>query len=408
MPRGLRSTRGPCCSRRAGSCRRRTTGERSRIASRSALRRPGRGFVPKALTGVVPGRRHRGQRPGVWAPGDMVVFDCGEIGPLYVFCAVVAWSRVRFVSFADNLGAEVAMTALAECFECVGGVPKTALTDRSCLNGGTVAGLVIPTPANVRFATHYRFRPDFCEGADPESKDLVEKLVGYVESDLMIPEQLTVSHLGTANAKGRLWLDEVNGAVHSEISADSGRTPGQRTGALLGVADAAGHHRQGRHPQGGPVELCPARLGPLFGARCPRRWHRRVADQRRVVTVVSGRDTIAEDLVLSPGETSVIDDHDGGPRPCPLRAIRGPECRREGLLFSRPGGHSCRSWRPFTAGTGDRRSGAGRRLRPLPGGRRGLHPGGRPRWSPSHPQWRGPYRGAAGCPAALVVGLRHR
>jgi len=148
-----------------------------------------------------------------------VVFDCGEIGPLYVFCAVVAWSRVRFVSFADNLGAEVAMTALAECFECVGGVPKTALTDRSCLNGGTVAGLVIPTPANVRFATHYRFRPDFCEGADPESKDLVEKLVGYVESDLMIPEQLTVSHLGTANAKGRLWLDEVNGAVHSEISA---------------------------------------------------------------------------------------------------------------------------------------------------------------------------------------------
>ena len=25
---------------------------------------------------------HRGRRPGVWAPGDMVVFDWGEIGPL--------------------------------------------------------------------------------------------------------------------------------------------------------------------------------------------------------------------------------------------------------------------------------------------------------------------------------------
>ena len=63
------------------------------------------------------------------------------------------------------------MEALAECFERIGGVPKTALTDRmGCLKGGTVAGLVIPTPAYVRFATHYGFRPDFCEGADPESQ----------------------------------------------------------------------------------------------------------------------------------------------------------------------------------------------------------------------------------------------
>ena len=40
---------------------------------------------------------HRGRRPGVWAPGDVLVFDWGEIGPLFVFCAVLAWSRFRFV-----------------------------------------------------------------------------------------------------------------------------------------------------------------------------------------------------------------------------------------------------------------------------------------------------------------------
>ena len=50
---------------------------------------------------------HRGRRPGVWAPGDVLVFDWGEIGPLFVFCAVLAWSRFRFVYFADNLGARV-------------------------------------------------------------------------------------------------------------------------------------------------------------------------------------------------------------------------------------------------------------------------------------------------------------
>jgi transposase len=93
---------------------------------------------------------HRGRRPGIWTPGDMLVFDWGEIGPLFVFCAVMAWSRVRFVYFADNLGATSTMTALARCFEYLGAVPRTALTDRmGCLKGGTVAGLVIPTPAYV-------------------------------------------------------------------------------------------------------------------------------------------------------------------------------------------------------------------------------------------------------------------
>ena len=156
---------------------------------------------------------HRGRRPGVWAPGDVVVFDWGEIGPLFVFCAVLAWSRFRFVSFSDNLGAQATMAALAECMETIGGVPKTLLTDRmGCLKGATVAGLVVPTPDYVRFVTHYRTRPDFCCGADPESKGLVENLVGYVKSDLMIPEELSVADLAGANAKGRGWCAEVNAA----------------------------------------------------------------------------------------------------------------------------------------------------------------------------------------------------
>ena len=47
---------------------------------------------------------HRGRRPGVWAPGDMLVFDWEEIGPLFVFCAVLAWSRFRFVYFGRQPG----------------------------------------------------------------------------------------------------------------------------------------------------------------------------------------------------------------------------------------------------------------------------------------------------------------
>jgi hypothetical protein len=45
---------------------------------------------------------HRGRRPEVWTPGEMLVIDWGSAGGLHVFCAVLAWSRVRFVRFADN------------------------------------------------------------------------------------------------------------------------------------------------------------------------------------------------------------------------------------------------------------------------------------------------------------------
>ncbi len=43
--------------------------------------------------------------------------------------------------------------------------------------------------------------------------------MGYVKSDLMIPEELSVADLKGANAKGVLWCNEVNAQVHSEIAA---------------------------------------------------------------------------------------------------------------------------------------------------------------------------------------------
>ena len=97
-----------------------------------------------------------------------MVIDWGAEGPLRVFCAVAAWSRFRFVRFAADERAETTLALLAECLEVLGGVPKLVLSDRiGCLKADVVAGLVVPTPDYVRFATHYGFRPDFCEGGDP-------------------------------------------------------------------------------------------------------------------------------------------------------------------------------------------------------------------------------------------------
>jgi hypothetical protein len=67
---------------------------------------------------------HRGRRPAVWSPGEMLVIDWGSEGGLHVFCAVLAWSRVRFVRFVSDERAETTFAMLAECFAQLGGVAK--------------------------------------------------------------------------------------------------------------------------------------------------------------------------------------------------------------------------------------------------------------------------------------------
>jgi hypothetical protein len=88
-----------------------------------------------------------------------------------MFCAVLAWSRYRFVPFAQDQRRETTLRLLAECLEELGGVPAVVLTDRmACLRAAAVANQVVPHPEYVRFAAHYGFRHDFGEAADPESR----------------------------------------------------------------------------------------------------------------------------------------------------------------------------------------------------------------------------------------------
>src|SRR4051812_4791552 len=182
---------------------------------------------------------HRGRRPAVWTPGDTLVIDWGVRDGLHVFCAVLAWSRFRFVRFAADEKATTTMALLAECFEVLGGVPKTVLTDRmGCLKAGVVANVVVPTADYVRFATHYGFRPDFCEAADPQSKGIVEALVGYAKPDLMVPLGIAEAQAGDlrrdleqANRMALAWCAEVNDVVHSEICA----IPAERLQAERGL-----------------------------------------------------------------------------------------------------------------------------------------------------------------------------
>jgi transposase len=267
---------------------------------------------------------HRGRRPAVWSPGEVLVIDWGSEGGLHVFCAVLAWSRYRFVRFATDERAETTLALLAECFEELGGVPKVVLADRmACLKGGVVANKVVPTPAYVRFATHYRFRPDFCEAADPESKGIVEHLVGYAKRDLLVPQAPFV-HLAAANDAARAWCAEVNSQRHSEIAA----VPAERLAVereLLGPLPSL-RLRIGTVTTRKVDRLSCVRFGSARYS-VPTRLIGHTVELRNsggrllVVETPTG-EIVADHALVAPGEVSVADEHYGGPRPAPRRAVR--------------------------------------------------------------------------------------
>jgi hypothetical protein len=290
--------------------------------------------VKRQVRAEVGGRQ---RRPAVWVPGETLVIDWGTLpGGLHVFCAVLAWSRFRFVRVARDETAATTMAFLADCFDGLGGVPAKVLADRmGCLKGGSVANVVIPTPDYVRFATHYRFAPDFCHPADPESKGIVENLVGYAKRDLVLPD---TDDLAVLNDACRDWCAEVNARLHSEICA----IPDVRLGEEREVLRDLPMLR----PRIGRVEV--RKVDKLSTIRvASARYsvpHRLVGAHVEAVTF-DGRvriydldgDLVADHRQLAPGEAAVLDEHYPTPRRAPSRGARArSRVEREFLALGEP------------------------------------------------------------------------
>lgn len=276
---------------------------------------------------------HSGRRPAVWSPGQYLVIDWAQAAPgLFLFCAVLAFSRWRFVRFATDQKASTTLALIAEALSAIGGVPARVLADRmACLKGGVVANVVVPTSDYVRLASHYGFAPDFCHANDPQSKGIVENLCGYAQRDLAVPLLAEAAVSGTpldlraANAAAVTWCAEVNAVAHSEIQAiPDERLIAERellqplpslrlqVGApsVLRKVDRLACVRYGSARYSVPTRL----IGTAVAV---------VVDHRAVCLVEPATGMIvAEHELVAPGSASILDEHYDGPRPAPKRGPR--------------------------------------------------------------------------------------
>lgn len=135
-----------------------------------------------------------------------------------------------------------------------------------------------------------------------------------------------------ANAGAAAWCAEVNSRVHTETQA----VPDERVVASLGALRALPSLRPPlrRGEQRKVDRLSTVRFGSArysVPARLVGQSVSVVASGNRI-TISTDDDIVAEHALVAPGEASLHDDHYGGPRKPPGRAVRPRTARERAFL----------------------------------------------------------------------------
>jgi hypothetical protein len=151
---------------------------------------------------------------------------------------------------------------------------------------------------------------------------VVENLVGYAQTDLVVPACDEWTSLAAANAAARVWCDEVNAKTHSEIAAVPAARLAEEVSVLRGLPSLRAAIERG---QARTVD----RLSTVRFASARYSVPARLVGQRVRVSVAGDHvlidhddERVAQHPVIAPGEVSIVDDHYGGPRTPPRRAVR--------------------------------------------------------------------------------------
>ena len=147
--------------------------------------------------------------------GELGVIDCGpQRMKVYVFVAVLAWSRALFVRFTTDMQMLTWLDCHRHAFTFFGGVPNEVLVDNLKTAVASRAGkTVVWNKQYEEFAVAHQFMPKACWPARPKTKGRVERMVRYVRERFFIGRN--ARDLDLLNAEAEQWLVErANRRVH--------------------------------------------------------------------------------------------------------------------------------------------------------------------------------------------------
>ena len=160
-------------------------------------------------------------------PGEQMQVDWGEFGridwegvsrKLYVFCAILGYSRMRYIEFTLTQRLTTLMSCLTNSFEYFGGVSREVLFDNMktvVLGRDLAAGSIDWNERFKDFCGYYGFRPRLTWPYRAQTKGKVERSIGYVRQDFW--PGVSFASVADLNRQGVLWCEKINSREHSEI-----------------------------------------------------------------------------------------------------------------------------------------------------------------------------------------------
>ncbi|MDQ2679568.1 MAG: IS21 family transposase [Candidatus Eremiobacteraeota bacterium] len=155
--------------------------------------------------------------------GQQMQVDWGEMGcvpiggvprKLYVFVAVLAWSRKMFIRFTTDMQLLTWLDCHAHAFKYFGGVPNEVLIDNLKTGVASRTGSTVRWNTSYQaFAVGYGFTPMAHFPMRPKTKGRVERMMRYVRQAFF--DGTTVHDVPQLNENALLWLDHrANQRVH--------------------------------------------------------------------------------------------------------------------------------------------------------------------------------------------------
>jgi transposase len=161
--------------------------------------------------------------------GKQLQVDFGEYRTrsrckLYIFAAVLAASRYKYVRFQDRPFTTLEVIVhLLECFDCLGGMPVELVIDQdSLLVVAENHGDIIYTKEFSFFIEEMGLQMYVCRKADPESKGKIENVIKFLKYNFLSCRDFEA--VAEANQSLRKWLKR---RANGKISQATKRIPAE-------------------------------------------------------------------------------------------------------------------------------------------------------------------------------------